>query len=432
MEEKLKEINAAIEEIKKTFDASLENSASKKDLSEIKNQLDGIEMPDVDSVKTEITASINALKVEFQKQIDEVGNAITKIASTPKNLDSYDTFKEALKNALVSKEFKEFVEKGGSTRAIELKAAGDMGTGTNTSSNGVAPVILPDRRRNPVSPVDRIMNLREIMNIGTTTSDSIDYVKEANYEDGVAMTAELTAKGQSDFDLVEDSVKVETLATYFTVSNRMLADIAYLTSYITARATKKLYNKEDQQILFGTGTTPQLKGITVGATAFSAGNFANTISEANEYDVLRIAISNLTVGYYSATAVIMNPEDTAKMDLTKATDGQYIKPRFSEGQGGLITATRAYNGQMFIMGLPVIESTAMTAGKYLVGDFANGVELVYREGINVRFSDSHSDNFTKNKTTIRIEERLALPIYRDEAFVYGTFETDIAAILASS
>jgi len=432
METKLKEINEAIAEIKGQFTKSIDEAASKTALAEIKSQLDKIEMPDVDSVKTEITASIDALKVEFQKQIDEVGNAITKISSVPKNLDSYDTFKEALKGALVSKEFKEFVEKGGSTRAIELKTPGDMGTGNNTSSDGVAPVILPDRRRDPVAPVDRIRNLREVMNIGTTTSDSIDYVKEANYEDGVAMTAELAAKGQSDFDLVEDSVKVETLATYFTVSNRMLADISYLTSYITARATKKLYNKEDQQILFGTGATPELKGVTVGATAFAAGNFLNTITEANEYDVLRIAISNLTVGYYSATAIIMNPEDTAKMDLTKASDGQYIKPRFSQGQGGLITATRAYNGQMFIMGLPVIETTAMTAGKYLVGDFANGIELVYREGISVRFSDSHSDNFTKNKTTIRIEERLALPIYRNEAFIYGTFATDIAAILASS
>jgi hypothetical protein len=42
-------------------------------------------------------------------------------------------------------------------------------------------------------------------------------------------------------------------------------------------------------------------------------------------------------------------------------------------------------------------------------------------GIGVQFSEFDSDNFQKNLVTVRVEARIAFPIYYGGAFVYGDF-----------
>ena len=49
--------------------------------------------------------------------------------------------------------------------------------------------------------------------------------------------------------------------------------------------------------------------------------------------------------------------------------------------------------------------------------------LVDRQDANVAISFENKDNFERNMATLRIEERLALAIYRPEAFVKGVLES---------
>jgi HK97 family phage major capsid protein len=69
----------------------------------------------------------------------------------------------------------------------------------------------------------------------------------------------------------------------------------------------------------------------------------------------------------------------------------------------------------------VVETPAMTADKFLVGAFKLGAQIFDREDANVEISTEDSDNFRKNLVTIRAEERLALAVYRPEAFIKGDF-----------
>jgi HK97 family phage major capsid protein len=74
-----------------------------------------------------------------------------------------------------------------------------------------------------------------------------------------------------------------------------------------------------------------------------------------------------------------------------------------------------------IWGRPVVSTAAMAAGTYLVGAFSMGAQGWDREDINVTVSLEDRDNIIKNMVTILVEERLALTIYRPQAFVKGAF-----------
>ena len=310
---------------------------------------------------------------------------------------------------------------GGSSGEIRLgnfgeKAAGDMSSGGNLT-NTPYPVILPDRR-GPVEILDRPMFMREIMRTGTTISDKIDFVKEANRDGTPAAVAEGNASAQIDFDLIDSAVDVERVGAHLTVSRRMLDDIPYLANYISRNLSNRLLTVEDTLILSGTGVSPQISGLITNATAWSVAgtSFDKAVSDPTYADVMRVAIHLINVAYYRASQIIVHPESVTLLDLDKATSGQYIKVPFMNNTNGNITVVR----------VPIFETTAITAGKFLVGDFVNGTELVDRQQYTIEFSDHHSDNFTKNKRTIRIEERIALPIYRTESFIYGDLTSAIA------
>jgi HK97 family phage major capsid protein len=63
----------------------------------------------------------------------------------------------------------------------------------------------------------------------------------------------------------------------------------------------------------------------------------------------------------------------------------------------------------------------MNEGEFLVGAFGLAGQLWDREQANVRISEHHADYFARNMLAILAEERLALTVYRPEAFVRGAF-----------
>lgn len=79
------------------------------------------------------------------------------------------------------------------------------------------------------------------------------------------------------------------------------------------------------------------------------------------------------------------------------------------------------NGQLYFNGVPVYKSTAMNIQSYLVGDFAMGAQLMEREEPRVEFFEQDNTNVRQNKITVRIEGRVAFPIYATAAFITGTF-----------
>jgi hypothetical protein len=169
----------------------------------------------------------------------------------------------------------------------------------------------------------------------------------------------------------------------------------------------------------GNGTAPALNGISTVATAFSAGSFALSIDNANEMDVITVAMNQIAIANQQApNAILMHPTDVTKMKVMKvsATDRRYVDR--------LLTVA----GQMTLDGVPIIASTLLTAGTYLVGYFPLAT-LYTKGGVNIQVGLDGND-FTKNLRTILAEWRGALVVKNNDrtAFVKGTFATDKAAL----
>lgn len=274
-------------------------------------------------------------------------------------------------------------------------AAGSAGAGVQTTRlPGV--LELPQRR----------LTIRDLLSQGRMDGNSLEYVRETGFTNAAAPVAEGGLKPDSDlkFDLVQTSAKV--IAHWMKASRQILDDFAQLRSIIDQRLIYGLAYVEEDQILNGDGTGQNLNGILPQASAFAVPAGTVTPTPMTAIDTLRIAMLQAALAEYPATGHVLNPIDWAGIELTKDGDGRYI---IGNPQG---------TAQPTMWGLPVVATQAMEAGTFLTGAFRMGAQIFDRwdARVEVGYVD---DDFIRNLTTILAEERLALAVYRPEAFVTG-------------
>jgi HK97 family phage major capsid protein len=73
-----------------------------------------------------------------------------------------------------------------------------------------------------------------------------------------------------------------------------------------------------------------------------------------------------------------------------------------------------------LWGLPVVVTNSIAAGTFLLGSFDMGAQIWDRQDATIEVSRENSDNFVKNMVTILAEERIALTVYRTQAFITGS------------
>ena len=359
----------------------------------------------IDSV---LKGEINNLTQKFNERMDEME------VSNKKNFDSLHSHKEdkSFKGGLI-KSINDGVldsfRNGNNSAKFEVKA--DMTMNADFSGEVVPADRVPGYKFDPT----RSVHIRSLIPQGSTSSDVVRFVKESAYTDGSAPKAEGATLGQSDFTMTADNNTVEKIGAYLRISEEMLSDTPQLTSYLSNRVPSKLLAKEDDQILNGTGVSPQLAGITVDAADFdesASAAFYQQVNSANEFDVLVAALNQLSLSEYQADKIILHPTDFHKILLLKDTQNNYLKDQVYAGL------------QPSFMGVPVIINTAIGAGKFLVGNFGQGTQLWIRDNVSVEFSRMDSTNFIDGFITVRAIERVALTNYLPNAFVYGDSFTD--------
>ena len=313
-------------------------------------------------------------------------------------------FTEALKIAAKENADKLANIKKGESVTLELKdmTFGNAFTSAGASVTYVKPGIieLPKRK----------LHIRELLQGGGMGPNStFDFVKEISGSGDLGPAREGQTKNQFGLALQESSVYAEWLAGFMVMSYNLLSDVEGMTTFLSSRLPEKLLRVEDSQILNGSGVRPNLLGIQ------STGNYtAAGAATTNRAETLVKAISQLEALDRQANGILISIQDWYDLWLYKAAgSGEYTLP---------VNLIEKIGNQMYVAGVPVYRSTAQTQYDYLVGDWTMGANLITREPARVEFFREDGTNVRSNQITVRIEERVALPVYGNDYFIYGTFD----------
>lgn len=345
---------------------------------------------------------------EMQAGLQTAQQVLAKIEANGGGGDvKHESFGQKFVNG---EDYKSWVAKAGLSGPrgrIDMNFNAAITTLTTDADGSAGDLVQSTRLPGVIAPPDRRMTVRDLISPGRMDGNTLEYVKETGFTNNAAPTAETVKKPESTmkFDLVSTTAKV--IAHFVKASRQILSDASQLQSYIDGRLRYGLAFKEEQQLLNGDGTGQNLLGIIPQATAFVA-PFDPAGTETN-IDNIRLAMLQAFLAEYPATGHVMNPIDWARIELLKDTTGRYI---IGNPQGS-IGAT--------LWNLPVVETQAIAEDKFLTGAFKLGAQLFDRWQARVEVATENEDDFVKNMVTILAEERLALAVYRPEAFIYGDF-----------
>lgn len=288
-------------------------------------------------------------------------------------------------------------------------------SGDHDSSAG--PTIETDNR-GLLSPFyERPLTVRGLFASGSTTSDTIDYVRMINTVNNAAPVPEATTtapidgttvtpamgglKPESGFEFERDQTTVKTIAHWMPITKRALSDVAQIRTMIDKFLRYGLEEEFEDQLIGGTGVGENFLGLnnTPGVQTQAATGGEDAL------DVTRKARTKVRIGGRATpTAYVMNPMDWQDVDLLRNINGDFY------GAGPFNMGTPR------LWGLPVIESEAVAPKTAWVAAWNWGV--VYdREQATVTATDSHADFFVRNLVAILAEMRAAFAILRPSAFV---------------
>ena len=386
-----------VEQINAKFDEKLTGVATKSDVEALKNDVEtlkGMEQKSADIEKA-IARMEGRLEAMAEKAIEPKKEGYKSLSDAL--ISTFNNNLEAIKDG---------VEK---RQAVNMSVKVDT-TITGDYSGNVALSTLEPGVNRIARPIRR---MREISNVGTTLSKFVTYIQQTvQATAGWVSEAGDKLNGQVSYEEVSEEVK--KVAGYIKVSKEMLADLAFVRSEINMDLMEAIEQNIDDAILNGGGGT-SLVGLIGNIPTFVAGSFAATVPSANISDVIRIAKAQIEAANFMPTHVVLNPEDVAKIELTKAQDGAYTYPAF-------------WDMNMNVAGLMVVSSNNITAGTLVVGDFTK-LNIKFREDVNLQVG-YENDDFTRNMVTILAEARLVSYVKGNDvnAFVEADIATAIAAI----
>lgn len=357
----------------------------------------------------ETKSALDKNVAEFNARLHDIEQKMAAIRTT--GGDVSQGIKSLGRLVVESEECKAALSKGHDFKGIASVEVKTLTSASTTGVSGTTGLVTAERIPGivQVNP-DQDLTIRDLLLPGTTGTGVLDYVRETGFTNNAAPVAEnpKNPKPESDIKFDLQSLSAKTIAHFVQASRQIMSDAPQLQSYIDGRLRYGLKYVEEEQLLLGDGTGNNLSGIMPVATSYALPKGVDP-AQYNRIDTLRLAMLQATLAKYPVTGFVMNPVDWAMIEMTKDTQQRYIFANPTSIAGPTL------------WGKPVVQSLSMPVGSFLTGAFKYAAQIFDRETTTVTISTEDRDNFVKNMMTILAEQRLALAIYRPQAFVKGEF-----------
>jgi len=292
------EYNTELKAYIDTLEKNVDGKATKEDLEKAIAEFKATQL---DQMKT-LNKSLESIGLRIEAMNEADKNAADSVGDLRKSLEAN---LEKIKGLKTSKEGFEMV----------VKTVGTMLESTNISGGNV-----PVEQRIPGLNViaSRRVRFLDVLSRRRANSNLISWVYQSGKEGAAGTTEEGATKNQIDFNLVVASQAVVKYSAFIKVSTEMLDDIDFIESEINAELLRELLKAVESGAFSGNGTAPNLNGVYTVATAWAAGSFAGTVDNANQVDVLVVAVNQILIAEQDMpTHIFMHPTDVTKLKLYK-------------------------------------------------------------------------------------------------------------------
>lgn len=330
-------------------------------------------------------AEVEAVKAELAKEIAIVSAEVKKQSQISKDevVINY-TLDQAISKAIG--ENAEMLQEFKGDKRIALKAVVN-GSWANASLTNQTTDVRRSLYNSPYSP----LYLRNIFPNVSTNSASVIIPQASSVTGAAAVWARGTGTEGADVEKPEVSptykdvtVPIKWLAGFTTVNRELLMNVNYLQGSITNTllyGAKGLYAAENKMIT---------DYLVANKTAYSG-----TATVAVE-KIIDAAFNQLLGSYKAPTHVLMNPADyLTYIKLNKASgSGEYDLPN---------DMLRGFSGTGLETSVQIVPVPTLAAGKaYVIS--APEFEFISRMQPELQIAEQHSNDFTYNRVTFRVEE----------------------------
>jgi len=369
--------------------------------------------------KAEVAAATEKAAKQFESKVDEINENMVKANKTAEEamaelkeakaafgkLTSDKAKKVATSYAdhinIIKSEISAAVEKGwndiksaargngkGFNFELDLKDVGVMLNSTNLTGDRYVSYVDNPYMRSFVNP-----HLRSVFNILPVATGSVSFPRGNTPvgEGSFGKQTEGSAKPQVDYDVTVVNTILSFIAGYAKVSRQMIDDLPFLQAYLQQSLIEDFQRAENTQYL---------NAIASLATA-GVSSGSNTAEKLIDY------VAQLGAANWNANLALTTHAGWAAMLKTKPSD--YSIP------GGMVIDN---NGNVRVLGIPVIPHSQVTANKIYVLDTTK-YAIAQQSGLAVRSTEFDQDDFIKNLITFRCEARCELLQFQPAAAIYG-------------
>jgi HK97 family phage major capsid protein len=283
--------------------------------------------------------------------------------------------------------------------APEFKAATDPTLTTGiTVPPQFGPVIQTKLRR---------LTISDLCAQGTLTSNALTYWTQGTVTGAPTPIAEGTLKPSVNFAFGQVTEALTKIAAVTKVSDEMTQDLDFLVSVIQSQLLQRLAIVEEDQLLNGNGTPPNLRGL-LNRTGIQTYSTPATTTPKKTMDGIFHAMNLIrTNSFIEPDGIVMNPTDYENVRLGADGQAQYYG-------GGPFTGAYGNDGftqQPGLWTLPTVITPAIAAGTVLVGGFGTSAQVFRKGGVRLESTNSNENDFLTNLVAMRVEERVALAVY---------------------